>query len=38
MLDIPSAVQRVVFPAQVALGMLLGKYRKYANAPAPVRR
>ena len=38
MLDIPNAVQRVVFPAQVALGKLLGKYRKYADAPEPVRR
>jgi mannose-6-phosphate isomerase-like protein (cupin superfamily) len=38
MLDIPNAVQRVVFPAQVALGKLLGKYRKYAGAPEPVRR
>jgi len=38
MLDIPNAVQMVVFPAQVALGKLLGKYRKYADAPEPVRR
>jgi hypothetical protein len=35
---IPDAVQRLVFPAQVALGRLLGKYRKYADAPEPVRR
>jgi hypothetical protein len=42
MLEIPSAVQQVAFPAQVALGKLLGKllgkYRKYANAPDSVRR
>ncbi len=35
---IPSLVVRVVFPLQVALGRVLGKYRKYANAPPPVRR
>jgi quercetin dioxygenase-like cupin family protein len=38
MLEIPAAVQRVVFPIQVALGTLLGRYRKYADAPEPVRR
>ncbi len=36
--EIPAAVQRFVFPAQVALGRLLGKYKKYADAPEPVRR
>jgi quercetin dioxygenase-like cupin family protein len=38
MVEIPAAVQRVVFPLQVALGRLLGRYRKYADAPEPVRR
>lgn len=38
LLEIPNVVQRVVFPAQVAIGKLLGKYRKYADAPEPVRR
>ena len=38
MSEIPAAVQRFVFPAQVALGRLLGKYKKYADAPEPVRR
>ncbi len=38
MLAIPAAVQRIVFPIQVALGRLLGKYARYADAPAPVRR
>ena len=38
MLDVPVLVQRVVFPVLVALGTVLGKYRKYADAPEPVRR
>ena len=38
MVDIPAVVQRVVFPVQVALGRLLGKYARYADAPEPVRR
>ena len=38
MVDIPAFVQRVVFPVQVAVGRLLGKYRKYDGAPEPVRR
>ena len=38
MLEIPAAVQRLVFPVQVAVGRLLGRYRKYADAPEPVRR
>ena len=38
MLDVPAAVQRLVFPVQIVLGRLLGKYRKYAGAPEPVRR
>ena len=35
MTDIPAPVQRFVFPVVVALGHLLGKYAKYADAPAP---
>jgi hypothetical protein len=31
-------VQRLVFPVVVAVGRLLGKYRKYADAPEPVKR
>jgi hypothetical protein len=31
-------VQRIVFPVLVAIGTLLGRYRKYADAPEPVRR
>lgn len=38
MLAIPVAVQRFVFPLQVVVGKLLGKYRKYADAPEPVHR
>ena len=38
MVEIPAAVQRFLFPVQVVLGKLLGRYRKYATAPEPVRR
>jgi hypothetical protein len=38
MAEIPAVVQRVVFPVMVAVGRLLGKYKKYADAPEPVRR
>lgn len=35
---IPRFVQRFVFPVQVFIGRLLGRYRRYADAPEPVRR
>jgi len=35
---IPAAVQRVMFPLQIAIGRLLGKYARYADAPDPLRR
>lgn len=38
MLQIPSAVQRFVFPVLIAIGTLLGRYRRYADAPAPIHR
>ena len=38
MLEIPAVVQRLLFPLQVTVGTLLGKYRKYRDAPEPVRR
>lgn len=38
MLEIPSLVQRVVFPILVAIGTLTGRFRKYADAPAAVLR
>ena len=36
MVEIPAFVRRFVIPIQVAIGMLLGKYQRYANAPAPL--
>jgi hypothetical protein len=36
MVEIPAVVQRVVFPLQVMAGRLLGRYRKFADAPEPV--
>jgi quercetin dioxygenase-like cupin family protein len=38
MYAVPAAVQRLAFPVLVAIGRVLGRYRKYADAPAPVRR
>ena len=38
MLEIPSLVQKLVFPVIVMIGTALGKYRKYADAPAPRTR
>ena len=38
MLEIPAAVQRIVFPILVAIGTMTGRYRKYADAPQPVQR
>jgi quercetin dioxygenase-like cupin family protein len=38
MAEIPAVVQRLVFPVLVTVGRLLGKYKKYADAPEPVRR
>jgi len=35
---VPAVVQRLVFPVMVAVGTLLGRYAKYADAPEPVRR
>ncbi len=36
--EIPALVQRVVLPAQVFMGHLLGKYHKFSDAPPPVQR
>jgi hypothetical protein len=36
--EIPAAVQRFVFPLLVTVGRMLGKYRRYADAPQPVTR
>lgn len=38
MSEIPAVVQRFVFPVLVTVGRVLGEYRKYADAPEPVRR
>ncbi len=38
MLAVPAPVQRFVFPVMVLIGTMLGKYRKYADAPEPVQR
>jgi hypothetical protein len=37
MVGIPAAAQRFAFPVLVVVGKLLGRYRKYAGAPEPVR-
>jgi quercetin dioxygenase-like cupin family protein len=38
MAEIPAPVQRFAFPVLAFVGRLLGKHRKYADAPEPVRR
>jgi mannose-6-phosphate isomerase-like protein (cupin superfamily) len=38
MLAIPPLVQRILFPLLVAVGRMLGKFDRYADAPQPVRR
>jgi mannose-6-phosphate isomerase-like protein (cupin superfamily) len=38
MAEMPALVRRVVFPALVIAGRLLGRFGKYADAPEPVRR
>ena len=37
-LEAPTPVRRLVFPAIVAIGKLLGLHRRFAGAPEPVRR
>ena len=36
MTEIPAPVRRFVFPSRPSLGRLLGRYARYADAPAPV--
>ncbi|WP_309671865.1 hypothetical protein [Gemmatimonas sp.] len=36
MLAVPTPVQRLVFPVLVAIGTLLGRYARYADAPEPI--
>jgi quercetin dioxygenase-like cupin family protein len=37
MLEIPSFVQKFVFPVVLFFGNLVGKYKKYEGAPEPVK-
>jgi len=36
MLEMPTAVRRVVMPLLYGVGRVLGKYDKYTSAPAPI--
>lgn len=36
LLEIPDAVQRVLFPVVLLVGRLTGRYRRYRGAPTPV--
>ena len=38
MLDMPKPVQTIVMPLLYALGSLLGKHRRFTDAPEPVRQ
>jgi quercetin dioxygenase-like cupin family protein len=38
MTEVPAPVQRLLFPIVVAVGRLLGKHRRFHDAPEPVRR
>jgi len=37
MLEIPPLVRRLVVPVVYAVGVIIGKYGKYADAPPPIR-
>jgi hypothetical protein len=36
MLELPTVVRRLVIPVVYALGLAIGKYAKYNDAPAPI--
>jgi hypothetical protein len=36
--ELPPFVRRFVVPVQVLIGTLLGRFRRYAGAPPPIRR
>ena len=36
LLEVPAVVRRIVIPIVYAFGAVLGKYRKFKDAPAPV--
>ena len=38
LLDMPAVVQRVLIPIVYAVGLVLGRYRKFKDAPAPMIR
>jgi mannose-6-phosphate isomerase-like protein (cupin superfamily) len=38
MLELPAVARRVVMPLIYSVGVLCGKYRKFKDAPPPVRR
>ncbi len=38
MLEIPAVVRRIVMPAVYIAGVALGKYDRFKDAPAPIRR
>jgi hypothetical protein len=38
MLEVPTPVQRILFPVIVAVGRVLGWHRRFADAPEPVSR
>jgi quercetin dioxygenase-like cupin family protein len=38
MTEVPAPVRRLVFPVIAAVGRLLGKHRRFAGAPEPVKR
>jgi hypothetical protein len=38
MLELPTVVRRLVVPLIYVLGLALGKYAKYKDAPPPIRR
>jgi mannose-6-phosphate isomerase-like protein (cupin superfamily) len=37
MLELPAVVRRIVMPLVYAVGTVLGKYRKFTDAPAPIQ-
>jgi quercetin dioxygenase-like cupin family protein len=37
MLEIPGFVQRFIFPLQLRIGRMTGRYRKYQDAPTAIR-
>lgn len=38
MVEIPMVVQRLLFPVLIAIGRVMGRYAKYADAPEPYGR